>query len=91
MIGVSERAPAGVTPSEQGGRAGREQALGGLIECTLSLWVPNSSSMAVTSSFTLRWMSGMIVDHRGATAVSELPAAAGMAWPSGLRSRSKNQ
>jgi hypothetical protein len=42
MIGVSVLAPAGVTPSEQGGRAGREQALG--------VWVPNWSSTAVTCS-----------------------------------------
>jgi hypothetical protein len=33
----------------------------------------------------------MIVDHGGATAVSERPAAGGVAWPAGLCSRSKNQ
>lgn len=55
------------------------------------LWVPNSSSTAVTSSVARRWMSGLIVDRGGATAVSELPAAGGVAWPSGLCSRAKNQ
>ena len=48
------------------------------------LWVPNSSSTAMTSSFTRRWRSGVIVYHGGAIAVSERPAAGGVAWSSGL-------
>src|SRR5207237_973811 len=50
-----------------------------LLTASLTLWVPNSSSTAVISSIVRRWMSGMIVDRGGATAVFELPAAGG-AW-----------
>jgi hypothetical protein len=53
--------------------------------------VPNSSSTVVTSSVARRWMSGVIVDHGGATAVSERPAAGGMAWRAGLCLRQNNQ
>jgi len=56
-----------------------------------TLWVPNSSSTAVTSSVARRWMLDMIVDRGGATAVSELPAAGSVAWPAGRCSWSKNQ
>ncbi len=42
-----------------------------------ALWVPNSSSTAVTSSVARRWLSDLIVDRGGATAVSELSAAGG--------------
>jgi hypothetical protein len=48
--------------------------------CSLSLWVPNSSSTLVTGSFTRQCMSGMIVPHAVATAASKRPAAGGMAW-----------
>ena len=33
-----------------------------------TVWVPNSSSTAVTSSFTRRWLSCVIVDRGGVTA-----------------------
>jgi hypothetical protein len=62
-----------------------------LDDVDVTVWVPNSSSIAVTSSVARRWLSGMIVDHGGATAVSELPAAGGVAWPAGRCSRSTNQ
>lgn len=55
----------------------------------LTLWVPNSSSTAVTSSVAQRWLSDMIVDRGSATAVSELPAAGGtwLGLPAGVRGR----
>jgi hypothetical protein len=58
---------------------------------SLYLWVPNSSSTAVTSSAARRWMLDMIVDRGGATAVSVPPAAGSVAWPAGRCSWSKNQ
>jgi hypothetical protein len=47
------------------------------------LWVPNSSSTAVTCGIARRWLSGMIVGRGGATALSHLPAARGMAGTAG--------
>jgi hypothetical protein len=54
------------------------------------LWVPNSSSTAVTCGLARGWLSGMIVGRGGATALSHLPAAGGVAWAAGPSSRSKD-
>jgi hypothetical protein len=43
------------------------------------LWVPNSSSTAVTSSVARWWLSGVIIDRGAVTTVSER-SAAGRAW-----------
>jgi hypothetical protein len=47
------------------------------------VWVPNSSSTAVTCGLARRWLSGMIVGRGSTTALSHLPAAGGVAWTAG--------
>jgi hypothetical protein len=47
------------------------------------LWVPNGPSMAVTCDIAGQWLSDMIVGHGGTTALSDLPAARGVARTAG--------
>jgi hypothetical protein len=54
-----------------------------LISGSAMVWVPNSSSTAVTCGITRRWPSGMIVGRGGAIALSHLPAARGMGGTAG--------
>ena len=66
-------------PSKNAPYAAKEDVAPGNPPCMVMLWVPNSSSTAVTSSVARRWLSCVIVDRGAATAVSELSAAGG-AW-----------